>query len=56
MVGVPLITQVVLWILNPSGSVGEIVQELMADPLVFRVDGETLITDATVPVVPVELE
>jgi hypothetical protein len=38
--------------LNPVGSAGEIVQELIAAPLVLRVDGVTLMPEPTVPVNP----
>ena len=52
--GVPLITQVVLLICSGAGRAGEIVQLVMADPLLFKVDGVTDIALPAFTEVPVE--
>ena len=54
LVGVPEITQVVLFIVKPETSAGEMVQLVMAALLVFKVEGVTDIADPTVPLVPVD--
>jgi hypothetical protein len=52
-VGVPEITQDVVLILKPTVSAGEMVQFVIAAPLLFKVVGVTDIIAPTVPEVPV---
>jgi hypothetical protein len=50
--GVPLITQVVVFILKPVASAGEMIQLEIAELLLLRVVGVTVIGTLTEPVVP----
>ena len=52
-VGVPLMTQVELSIDSPAGKAVVVVQEEIAAPLLFKVVGDTDISTATFPLVPV---
>lgn len=53
VVGVPEITHVELLILAHIGRAGDAVQDVMMEPLLLRVEGDTNIAFATLPVVPV---
>ena len=52
-VGVPEITQEELLMVAHAGKEGEVIQEEMGAPLVFKIDGATVIVLPTLPLVPV---
>ena len=52
-VGVPEITQEELLMVAHAGKEGEVIQEEMGAPLVFKIDGATDIVLPTLPFVPV---
>ena len=50
--GVPEITQVTLLIERPEGRAGEMEQEVIVEPLLFRFDGLTVMGTPTAELVP----
>ena len=54
-VGVPVITQLELLIVAHTGKAGKAVQDVIMAPLLFKIEGATVIVIPTPPLVP-ELE